>query len=361
MKNVVREVQDIVIGREEVIEGVAIALIAGEHVMIFGPPGCAKSLLVRELCARVQGAQYFEWLMTKFTTPEEVFGPMKVSGLLEDRYERNTRSKLPEAHIGFLDEIWKSSSAILNTLLTLANERVFHNGDRVMQTPLLSLIGASNEPPQEEGLGVLYDRFLMRFWTKYLPPFYLENLLQVDGSSATPQNTLPFSEIENMRYLLSVVRPSKDITERLIAVINDLRSDGFVLSDRRITKLPKMLSASAILAQRTEVTEEDSAVLPYVLASAEPEQRVIRESVAKFFTSKKMVARSKFDAALEEFHAAPIKPSGLEERKALAQAAVALSKISQELRLLDDAAGSYPDQVAQLTKRLEERAAESLK
>lgn len=358
MREVVREVQSVILGRDEIIEGIAIAMIAGEHAMIFGPPGCAKSQLIREVCSRVSGAAYFEWLMTKFTTPEEVFGPMKVSQLLNDRYERNTAGKLPEAHVGFLDEIWKSSSSILNTLLTLANERVFHNGGKPISTPLITLIGASNEPPQEEGLGVLYDRFALRYWARYLPPFYLPNLLQLPQPAA-PSHTVTIGDLMGMRCMLPVVSCGQ-VIDGLIDVIKDLRTEGFIISDRTITKIPKIMAASAILAQRTDVTEEDAAVLPYVLSSGEQDQKTVREIVAKYFTSKKMVARTQFETALEEFHAAPIKPSSRDERKALAHAAAALAQIAQNLRLLDEAAGSYPDQVRQLANRLEERAAESL-
>lgn len=356
--DVVRDVQESVLGRDDVIEGIAMAIIAGEHVMIFGPPGCAKSLLVREICKRITGANLFDWLMTKFTTPEEVFGPMKVSKLLKDEYERNISGKLPEAHLGFLDEIWKSSSAILNTLLTLANERVFHNGNGPVQVPLLSLIGASNEPPQEEGLGVLYDRFLLRFWTRYLPSFYLPDLLQI--TTKPVKATMTFADLEILRNLLYVVKPGPDIIEGLIHVLNDLRTDGFVLSDRRITKIPTMMASSAVLHSRKAVTEEDAVVLPYVLSNTEADQKRVREVTAKYFTSKRMVAKSKFESAIAEFHAAPVKPKSREERKVLAVAAEAIAKIARDLRLLDDAAGTYPQQVEQLVHRLEERTAESL-
>src|SRR3972149_4619138 len=154
--------------REDLIDGALAALLCGEHVLIIGPPGTAKSMLAHEICNRFTEAKYFHWLLTKFTTPEELFGPVSLKGLESDQYYRITVSKLPEAHVAFLDEVFKSSSSILNTLLTLINERRFFNGDKAMDVPLITLFGATNEVPQAEELRALYDRFLVRFKVGYL-------------------------------------------------------------------------------------------------------------------------------------------------------------------------------------------------
>src|SRR5512136_3070607 len=114
--------------RADVIDGALAALLSGHHVLIIGPPGTAKSMLADELCRRLEGARYFQWLLTRFTTPEELFGAVSLKALENDDYRRLTTHKLPEAHIAFLDEVFKASSAILNTILTLMNERRFHNG-----------------------------------------------------------------------------------------------------------------------------------------------------------------------------------------------------------------------------------------
>lgn len=148
--------------RETAIEAALLALLTGEHLLLLGPPGTAKSLLVRSICQRVDGARFYELMTTRFTTPEEAFGPLSLSALEQDRYQRVTTGMLPEAHIAFLDEIFKANGAILNSLLGIINERVYHEAGQALPVPLLSLFGASNESPEDDSLNALYDRFLLR-------------------------------------------------------------------------------------------------------------------------------------------------------------------------------------------------------
>src|SRR6476646_691222 len=129
--------------RETVIDGALAATVAGEHVLLLGPPGTGKSALVRALAAVFQG-RYFEALLTKFSTPEELFGPISLKALEQDRFERVVAGKLPEAEFAFVDECFKANSAILNSLLTLINERVFHNDGQPVKVPLVTMFGASN-------------------------------------------------------------------------------------------------------------------------------------------------------------------------------------------------------------------------
>ena len=159
--------------RDAVIEGLLCAMIAGQHVLLVGPPGTGKSELAHELCKRVTGARYFQWLLTRFTTPEELFGPVSLKALEHDRYTRVTDGKLPTAHVAFLDEVFKASSAILNTLLSVMNERVFHDGEKPVNVPLLSMVGATNELPEEDELLALSDRFLLRYEVDYLKEEFL--------------------------------------------------------------------------------------------------------------------------------------------------------------------------------------------
>ena len=162
------ELAQLFLERADVIDGALTALLSGHHVLLIGPPGSAKSMLADELCRRLDGATYFQWLLTKFTTPEELFGAVSLAALERDEYRRVTTAKLPEAHIAFLDEVFKASSSILNAILTLLNERRFHNGREVLSVPLIALFGASNELPEDDELQALYDRFLLRFVVGYI-------------------------------------------------------------------------------------------------------------------------------------------------------------------------------------------------
>src|SRR5437763_11824275 len=147
--------------KQEVVRLMLISVVAGEHMLLIGRPGTAKSAMVR-LLARLIDARYFEYLLTRFTEPNELFGPVDIRAFREGTYTRKTETMLPAAEIVFLDEIFKSNSAILNSLLTILNERKFSNGSKVLDVPLLSMFGASNEVPNDDNLAAIFDRFLLR-------------------------------------------------------------------------------------------------------------------------------------------------------------------------------------------------------
>src|SRR5580765_45977 len=182
------ELKQLFFDRADLIDSSLATLLFSHHLLIIGPPGTAKSMLADELCRRIEGANYFQWLLTRFTTPEEIFGAVSLKALEQDDYRRVTTRKLPEAHIAFLDEIFKANSSILNAILTLINERLFHNGKEVGSVPLLTLFGASNELPEEEELTALYDRFLVRFVVGYITEDY--HFLRMLESQKSPQRTI---------------------------------------------------------------------------------------------------------------------------------------------------------------------------
>ncbi len=172
--------------RKDVIDGALAAVLAGEHVLLLGAPGTAKSALARAI-AQAFGGIYFERLLTKFSTPEELFGAISIKALKQDRFARVTAGKLPEAEFAFVDEVFKANSAILNSLLSLVNERVFHNDGQPVSCPLVTMFGASNELPEGKDLEALFDRFLMRFEVAYLlRPSNLRLVLTSPDPAAAP-------------------------------------------------------------------------------------------------------------------------------------------------------------------------------
>lgn len=252
--------------RDDVIEGAFCALLTGNHLLLIGPPGTAKSQLANDLCSKIDGARYFQWLLTKFTTPEELFGAVSLRGLENDEYRRVISGKLPEAHIAFLDEVFKASSSILNTLLTIMNERIFYNGTEKLEIPLISLFGASNELPSEEDeLEALYDRFLLRYVVDYIKEDFrfLKMLkMKTDGSE---QGVITAEDLKSCKTEAEQVKTPSNILKLISRIRKELRKKGFNPSDRRYKQSVSLLKARAYLEGRSEVSEDDLRFLENVL------------------------------------------------------------------------------------------------
>ena len=163
------ELATTIIDLEEEIDLTLVALVAQTTLLLVGPPGTAKSFTLEHIMKSIHGAKYFSWLMGKFTEPDEIFGPVNILALKAGKRERITTGKLPEAHAVFLDEIWKSSTAIANSLLRAINERVYDNGDGEKKIPLKTLVAASNEYPQDGEFGAMFARFVLRKNVAYVP------------------------------------------------------------------------------------------------------------------------------------------------------------------------------------------------
>ncbi|MEW6210768.1 MAG: AAA family ATPase [Acidobacteriota bacterium] len=243
--------------RETLVELIALAAVAGEHVLVIGPPGTAKSEAVRRV-ARATGGNYFEYLLGRFTEPSELFGPVDIRKLKEGVVETDTFGMLPEAEIAFLDEVFQGSTAILNTLLGILNERVFRRGHTRMRCPLRVCVGASNALPEDDALAAFADRFLVRVFVDPIPDPMLEELLEGgwtlagrDIERAASIGDIDALASEALSADMSRVRP-------LIAhAIRLLRSAGLSLTDRRAVKAQKLVAAAAALAGRAKPNESD--------------------------------------------------------------------------------------------------------
>lgn len=263
-----------------------LAAIAGESIILLGPPGTAKSMIGRKLKSAFADGKAFEYLMSRFSTPDEIFGPVSISKLKdEDRYERAVKGYLPDADVVFLDEIWKAGPAIQNTLLTVINEKIFRNGEQVINLPLKLLIAASNElPAQGEGLEALWDRFLIRVECKSIsrPENFAKMLLdESDEYSEITDAQITSEEYEHWQRQIKMVTVNKDVMAKLNAIriaLHYVKIGGgeeprsVYVSDRRWKKIMRLLKTEAFMHDRQEVDIED--LLPiYHCLWQEPEER----------------------------------------------------------------------------------------
>jgi len=263
--DVVDELKRRFVGREEVVDLIALAVVAGEHLFLYGPPGTAKSALIRQFASSVQG-RYFEYLLTRFSEPNEIFGPIDLARLREGAVATVTTGMLPEAEFAFLDELFNANSAILNNLLTVLNERVYRRGAEVHRLPLLSLFSASNHLAEDEALGALFDRFLLRCHVDHLPREAMPRLLAAGWALERSGGTTTSVSAADLRVLSRKIHDVDltRISEPYAEVLFKIRDLGVAISDRRAVKMLKLLAASALLSGRTTANPSDLWVLRYV-------------------------------------------------------------------------------------------------
>jgi MoxR-like ATPase len=323
--------------RREVIDGALCAVLAGEHVLLLGPPGTAKSSLCRAI-AQAFGGRYFERLLTKFTTPEEIFGPISLKALEQDRYARVVTDKLPEAEWAFIDEIWKASSAILNSLLSLVNEKIYHNDGAPLACPLITLFGASNELPEGKELEALFDRFLLRYDVQYLlrPSNFRAILTAPDP---TPSVSLSLQVLRDAQMAVRAVTVTDPTIDALIAIRDACKAEGIQVSDRRWKKTLKAVQASAFLSGAVATTPEDLLFLTDSLWREPKERAKVARLVGQLADPISAKAAEILDAARDTAaRVAGIRSS--DRRDYIGQAAQALEDLQAQRSKLDELARS---------------------
>ena len=314
--------------REHIVANVLLAVIAGQSVFLYGVPGTAKSLIARRISLAFKDAKHFEYLMQRFSTPDEVFGPVDIKELKEGRYIRKIEGYLPSANFAFLDEIFKSSPAILNTLLTIINEKIFRNDGKDVKVPLHALIAASNETPaQGSGLEALYDRLNMRLLVEPLKEWdNFKNLIEgkfeeanvsddekitldelnliTNGAKAvkfSPQSLEAIKEIRENIEKLNVKNDQDDSSDPYQQsrqetsdeqILQENQSQIYV-SDRRWKNLAHILKTSAFLNDRSEVLPADVLLLANCLWSEKEQieaiKNIVTQSAGKNLSSKLII------------------------------------------------------------------------
>jgi len=263
------------IEREDEVHGLSLALLSGANTLLIGPPGTGKTLLVDSWSQLISDTNHFSWLLHRFMTPDELFGPISLEGLKHEKFIRNTEGKLPEATTCFLDEIYKCNAGSLNALLSILNERTFHNDGKTTTTPLMSVVGASNELPEEsDNLDALDDRFSLRYYVTPVKEHGSRIRMYNNPSKFEGEYMVSLEEIKTMREAIRTVAVPDSIADVVVGLTESLREEGIVVTDRMFKNSKRLLQAEAYFNERQEVSEEDVEILRHSFWKDEKQQPI---------------------------------------------------------------------------------------
>lgn len=274
LQHILQHLKERFVGKDDIIDLMGICLAGRENLFMLGPPGTAKSAMVRELSKLLNG-KTFEYLLTRFTEPNELFGPFDIRKLREGDLVTNTEGMLPEAHLIFLDELLNANSAILNSLLMVLNEKIFRRGRENRPLPVIMIVGASNHLPEDEALQALYDRFLIRVRCDYVDPALLNNVLEagwkLEQKEMADKPEILAEDIFRLQAMIGKV-DLQEIRPAYINLVEMLRNAGVQVSDRRAVKLQRLIAASALLCKRTKAIASDMWVMRYIWDTEEQQE-----------------------------------------------------------------------------------------
>lgn len=286
LRTIVSELSERFYERDDVVRTLVVTLLAGQHSLMLGPPGTAKSELARDLTSRVEGASYWEILLSKFTSPTRMFGPIDVGALARGEYRQVYEGRATTAHVAFMDEIFKCSTAALNETLGYLNERIYHpeNGGEPIRCPLIGAITASNELPDADDSAAVYDRLLVRIEIGYLTdPSNFAALVRSAVRAPAPASTPTTIHLSELQEAVTKSVPAVEVPDAMVDAICTLRAalrrKELIASDRRWRQAVGLLQASAHLDGRTEVTETDLSILTHVLWNSPAERPVVEREV----------------------------------------------------------------------------------
>jgi len=332
------------VARDEAIELLILAAICGEHLLLLGPSGAAKTDLVTRFAQLIE-AQKFSYLLTRFTEPAELFGPVDIEELGKGRYVVNIEKMLPTAEIAFLDEIFHAGSAVLNTLLGIMNERRFHNGSELQRVPLMTLVGAANDLPGDPALAPIADRFLLRLVVEPVSDAEVPELLRLGWTHEWRRDPTyepsPISDVEALKRLNRAVREVRvePVLEPYVTVIRDMRRAGLRVSDRRAVRALALVAGAALLRGSDEARQRDFWPLNHIWSTAADRplaQGVVQPLVTADGGASAAPRRGPADVLLEARALVgddpAVDPTGIVAGARVQQ----LSRLRKELRLFGD-------------------------
>lgn len=349
--------------REDIVLDMLRALIAGENLLLLGPPGTAKSMLAEQFSKHIDQANLFKWLMNRTTDPSDIVGPYSLKGMENDKFVRVTTGKLPEAHFAFLDEIFKANEPSLNYMLSMLNEGVFYNDGKAVPVNLRLTIGASNEYPEDDTLEAFYDRFIFRHWVNYIQD--PQNRILMTKAARAAKNTkllpptmLTLDEIDTLQEAVHKVDFPDRVGKDFDRLIRALQNEQINISDRRYVKAQLVMMANALLNGRDTVTGDDFKALKNVLWNKDPKElEIVEREVGKYANPYE----SKLKEYLKKAKEVQEKTMAIENRTERAGEAVqANASLNEILGKMDDEleeaekAGVAKTELKQLSKMIDQ-------